>query len=356
MLRRKLLIIFGSLVILLVVMAASAIWLLQGVLRDLDHINTQAVGLMDQAGRLMGNISAIELELYKIQTGKQHHLDALIGGVDSMREQVDSIGRHYAMREPGMAGVYAAMRGRLPTFERHVGALATAQDPVLAGKHNAEALTSATELREDIRRIDQGARDHARAEQLALTRRFRWLVLGFAIGGLLVINVLIVFLFRTAVMVLRPMDKLVEASRQLTHQRFDYRAHLDEKDEFLELAQAYNSLAERLQTNEQRKMEMLGQVALTLNHELNNAIATIDLQLEILARKTGGDAKVEASLRQIQENLQRMVQTVESLKRIRRIVLTDYIAGVKMLDLKQSVQDEASPKEAASAPEGRTDA
>ena len=34
-----------------------------------------------------------------------------------------------------------------------------------------------------------------------------------------------------------------------------------------------------------------------------------------------------------------MANTVESLKHIRRIVLTDYVAGIEMLDLTQSTQD-----------------
>ena len=36
-----------------------------------------------------------------------------------------------------------------------------------------------------------------------------------------------------------------------------------------------------------------------------------------------------------------MTATLESLKHIKRIVLTDYIAGVKMLDLHRSTQADA---------------
>jgi hypothetical protein len=34
-----------------------------------------------------------------------------------------------------------------------------------------------------------------------------------------------------------------------------------------------------------------------------------------------------------------MARTVESLKRVRRIILTDYVTGVKMVDLEQSLQE-----------------
>ncbi len=39
-----------------------------------------------------------------------------------------------------------------------------------------------------------------------------------------------------------------------------------------------------------------------------------------------------------------MTRTVESLKHVRRIVLTDYAAGVKMLDLARSTEEEDAPQ------------
>jgi signal transduction histidine kinase len=89
----------------------------------------------------------------------------------------------------------------------------------------------------------------------------------------------------------------------------------------------------------------MGQVARTLNHELNNAMGTIELQLQLLSRKTGGAVAVEQYARQIREGLARMSATVEALKHVRRIVLTDYVSGVKMLDLEQSVCAEREPNE-----------
>jgi signal transduction histidine kinase len=87
---------------------------------------------------------------------------------------------------------------------------------------------------------------------------------------------------------------------------------------------------------------------LTLNHELNNAMAIIELQLELLGRSARGAAAQEKYLRQIRECLERMTRTLQSLQRIRRIVLMDYAAGVKMLDLQRSVEQDPDP----AAPEG----
>lgn len=348
MLRRKLLIIFGSLVVLLVAMAVTAIWVLQGMLRRLNHLNTEAVAIVDKADRLGSALTTVEIELYNLQLGHKRHLDALIDNVEMVRKLAAEVGRHYVTYEPGANAFYHSLMARFPQFERHVSSLATAQDPKLVPRYNALALADVIALRKDVTRIDSHARQHARREQLDLAHRFRWLVLGMALGGILVINVAILVLMRGAAMVLRPVDKLVQTSRQLTHDHFDHRAELDQDDEFLELAEAYNTLADRLQKADQRRMEMLHQVALTLNHELNNAMATIEMQLQLLGREAGGSRKQETCLRQIREDLHRMAETVESLKHIRRIVLTDYVTGVKMLDLRRSV--EGDPGEAEAGP------
>lgn len=179
--------------------------------------------------------------------------------------------------------------------------------------------------------------------------RFRWIVLGLGIVFLVLINLSVVLLIRAAGQVLRPMDKLVEAARELAREQYDHRVQLEANDEFDRLAEAYNSLAEHLQQTDKQRMNVLGQVGLTLNHELNNAMATMELQLGMLSRGATGDLQAERRLRTIHESLNRMKETVQSLKSVRRIVLTEYSPGMKMLDLVQSVRDEqqSTPREVA---------
>ena len=180
--------------------------------------------------------------------------------------------------------------------------------------------------------------DHA--EYASLVSRFQWIVLGLSIVFLIVINVSVVMLLRTAGMVLQPVESLIEGTRELAHENFSHRVNIDQNDEFGELAQAYNHMADQLQASETRKLETLGQVSLTLNHELNNAMAIISLQLQLLSRHGGNGRDIEGYAKQIRESLARMAATVDSLKRVRRIVLTDYADGAKMLDLKRSLGTE----------------
>jgi len=177
-----------------------------------------------------------------------------------------------------------------------------------------------------------------------LAARLKWIVLGLSLTFLVVINASVVVLLRAAGMILRPVDRLVAASRELAAEHFEHRIPLDRQDEFGELAKAYNHLAAELQANEKRRLETLGMVALTLNHELNNAMNSIELQLQLLARSAADREPIEKFFRRIGESLARMSNTVESLKHIKRIVLTDYLAGTKMLDLQKSTQVEEIPR------------
>ena len=189
----------------------------------------------------------------------------------------------------------------------------------------------------DLKAVDIHA---SPADVELIVERFRWVVLGLGITFLLVINIAVVVLLRAATLIFRPIDRLLEGCRHWGREQFDYRVRIDGQIEFNELAEAFNSLAKRLQESEHRKIETIGQIGCTLNHELNNALSVIEVKLRPLARQASGNAALELSLKQIRENLGRMANTVESLKRVRRIVLTDYVSGVKMVDLERSVEED----------------
>jgi signal transduction histidine kinase len=335
MLRRKLIFNLCPPVVLLLITAVAAVLLLQGVLRQLDHVNHEAWVVVDEVNQLSIAVNATEVDLYEIQLGKERYLDRMIESVENVRRLAGELSEHYVIGEKDAAPLYAQITNRLPDFIRHVGALATVQDEMLAHDHGQAALESAVALRQATLPLSRVVREHAQREQESLSGRFRWLVMGLGLVFLAVINVSVLMLLRLATMILRPVDTLVNATRELSQEHFGHRVKLDAHDEFDELAAAYNTLAEHLQSNEKRRIEVLGQSALALNHELNNAMATIELQLGLLNRRAD-DPQTERRLRTIQQSLSRMRDTVQSLKNVRRIVLTDYGQGMKMLDLVRS--------------------
>lgn len=339
MLRRKLMVILFTLTGLLMVLAVAALWSLQRVFVDLDHLSTAATAV-DQVNELNTNLSSIEVELYSLQTGRQRHLDRLVDEIESLHAIADELGQHYVLQDQEIHPTYVQFLARLDGFKPLVGVLATAKDHEISLRYNLACLDRAAQMRHELLLIARHVQGHSHAEQTEITGEFRWLVVAIALGFLLVINTSILMLLRTAGMILRPVERLVHASRELAKENFEHRVILGQADEFDELARAYNNLAEQLQENERRRIQTLQQTALTLNHELNNAITTIDLQLTLLRRRSGPDAALQKGLGQIQENLQRMSGVIASLKQLKRVVLTDYVDGVKMLDLRESTRDD----------------
>jgi signal transduction histidine kinase len=185
-----------------------------------------------------------------------------------------------------------------------------------------------------------------------VSRDLRRLVVALTVAALVMANVAVFVLLRTGQIILRPVDALVQGSRELARERFEHRVHLPQTDEFGELAHAHNRLAEQLQANEARKTEVLQHLAVALNHELNNVMSVIELQLGLLDRRSGGDPAQAVHLRQIRDNLARMTRTVAALKSVRRIVLTDYGPGQKMIDLARSADEPAQPARAEAALRG----
>lgn len=349
MLSRKLLLNLGPLILLLLATAIGVIWQLERVLANVRHIHETADVAVANIDDLGVSLNQAELELYRLEVGREQHLDGLIAAFASTERLLDTLGQHYMCRDAEGGPLFSAIAERFPGFRQHVLALSTSQNADLAKQHSQTATALALDIRVAILPLSQHVRDHARHEQEEVIGQFRRLVLALSIVFLVVINVAVIVLLRMAGMVLRPVEKLVQATRSLAMEKFDVRVDLDQTDEFGELAAAYNSMAERLENNEARRLEIISQIALTMNHELNNAMSIIELQLQMLVRRSDGSPAQEKCLRQIRSSLERMSQTVASLKRIRRVVLTDYLPGKKMIDLSRSIAVE-EPNTVGEAP------
>jgi HAMP domain-containing protein len=344
MLRRKLLIRLGVLVGVLVIAAVGAIWLLQGVLKDLDHVNEDAAALVDGTQELSTALTSVEGELYEPLRGARS-LDAphLKAEIARARTAYSALGLH-EMTRPPLPGAtpYAHMGDLLDSFLSAAGRAAEGGSVEDARR----AMGESVDLRKDLLALVEGARLHVTNERSAVVSRLRFMVLGMSIAALVVVTTAVLLLLWTAEMILRPVDALVEASRELGQEHFDYDVQLDREDEFGELARAYNSLAAQLAANEQRKMETLQQTSLMLSHEVNNVLGIIAMQLALADRQAAGNTLLKQHLNQINASLTRMAETVAALGRVRRIVLKDYLPGQKMLDLPRSVAEKETETQA----------
>ncbi len=329
MLRNKLIARLGILVVGFVAGAVVAIVLLQGVLRDLDRMTGDAAVMIDGVQDLSAAVADLEAD----QTAPDADPGARSRDLEKLRAVLATLAQHPVMRTGG-AGA--------ESFGRTVKlASALVPDPAAPSEWRGSAAATAAFWHEvtDLGRI---ARREVAAEQLGLSGRLRTLIIGLTVAALVMVNISVFVLLRTGRMILKPVGELLEGSRQLERERFEHRVRVEQGDEFGELAHAYNHLAEQLQANEQRKIETLKQLAVTLNHELNNVMSIIECQLGLLDRRAGGDPAQVTHLRQIRENLRRIADTIASLKDLRRIVVTDYIPGQKMLDLPLSTRAETT--------------
>lgn len=337
MLRRKLLIRLGLLVCAFVLGAAGAIWKLQDVQADLDHANADARALIDGVQAIAASVSEVTATRAMVREPASTERTAAVEG-EKLAALVAQLGEHPLLQAPGPAREdYRSVRQALPAFLAPQPAGATAD--------------SELRMLRLVQNLSKSLREFVAAEQTRVGDAFHATVIALTLAALVMVNVSIYVLLRTAHLVLKPVAALVSGSRELAAEHFEHRVTVDRTDEFAELAHAYNALAENLQSSELRKTETLRQLAVTLNHDLNNTMAIIELQLSLLDRRTGQDPSTASYLREIRAGLLRMSRTVASLKDIRRIVLVDYGGGQKMIDLARSVAiDESAVAPAAATP------
>ncbi|MCP4151477.1 MAG: hypothetical protein GY757_27275 [bacterium] len=105
----------------------------------------------------------------------------------------------------------------------------------------------------------------------------------------------------------------------------------------LENAQLYRDVIKtREALVDREKKNLLGQVILSLNHEINNPLSIISMEAQLLQQRlTNKEDKVEARLAKIEINIDRIksiLETISSLN-IDDQITTEYIDGKQMLNL-----------------------
>ncbi|MHC4773724.1 MAG: HAMP domain-containing protein [Planctomycetota bacterium] len=342
MLRRKLLLVLGSLIVLLLVSALSAILLLHDVLKDLNHASTEVVNCTARTRLLEHAFSGFEADLHRLRGRLGASPQPALTAAALLDERVEGLLEAGIVPEDA-TGSAGRLRQLQPDLLGHLEAYAGTDDPAVKDEAITLAVEVSAAMRTAIADLSRITYEHSALEHEQVVGKFRRAAIGLGLGFLVLLNASIVVVLRAAIMVLKPLGELAEASRRLGREEFDHRVAVGRTDEFGELAQAYNSMAEQLQANEERKVETLHHVARTLSHELNNAISTIELQLTVVDRRKGDNQALVRPLRQIHQSLGRMSDTIGALKRVQKIVLTDYLSGVKMLDLERSVAEDSPP-------------
>ena len=75
------------------------------------------------------------------------------------------------------------------------------------------------------------------------------------------------------------------------------------------------------------------EVAVAMRHEINNALATVMAEAQLLSHDDAMDAQAQASLRSILEMSQRIHDSVQKLTTATEAPVTPYLQGMSMIDL-----------------------
>jgi HAMP domain-containing protein len=336
MLRKQLILRLGLVAIALIGVSSIGIWLLRDAIHDLGRIDAQRPRITAAAQDLAEHMADLESALLNEvpAAALQDALDQIDSSIATLEafltpeaggDQTRSIHAH-------LDALATTLRTEIATFVRVDEA-----DSDLARNRSLHTLV---EMRRESSLIPLFANDLASAQRAQIIEHVHTIAGWLGIAVIVLTAAAGLVLYSAARLVLKPVSALLKVSRELSRERYDARVPAGQPVEFAELASAYNLLADRVQQSDERTLETLQQLALTLNHELNNAFAIVEIQLERLKRQSPDDATLSIRLKDIRETLARMAVTVKSLTNLKRVVLTEYLPGQKMLDLPRSVASE----------------
>lgn len=135
-----------------------------------------------------------------------------------------------------------------------------------------------------------------------------WIIFPFGIAGLFILLVTVFLAVRSLRRMSRPLDELVEASNKVAEGDFSARVTVKGPPEVRTLLHGFNSMAERLQVNDQQRRNMLADVS----HELRTPLTVIQGNVEgILDGMYPAD---ETRLRSILEETQMLSRLIEDLR------------------------------------------
>jgi signal transduction histidine kinase len=79
---------------------------------------------------------------------------------------------------------------------------------------------------------------------------------------------------------------------------------------------------------------VVNQVAVTIRHEVNNALATISAEAQLLLTDSKHQGEDLASIRSILDMSKRIGESIDRLSTLTKTPVTNYVDGVRMIDLK----------------------
>jgi two-component system sensor histidine kinase GlrK len=141
-----------------------------------------------------------------------------------------------------------------------------------------------------------------------------------------------------------PLGKLMAGTRKIASGEFDTAIPMVRRDEFGELAEAFNSMARKLAELDELKKGIISQVS----HELKSPLASLQETLELLVSETLGplnerQGKLVAVAREKTDLLSRRISDLLDMSRMEAGVMEYYMEPVDVSSLVRSTVESAAP-------------
>ncbi len=156
-------------------------------------------------------------------------------------------------------------------------------------------------------------------EAFAPLQQLLWILLGLILGTLTMMVLLGIWGSRRTL--LRPVASLREATRALGRGDLAYRVSNLGNDEFGELGQSFNLMAERLiefqeQIRRQERLAMFGRIASGLAHDLKHPVKNIESAAKLMEQMYEDEAYRETFTRIVQREFSRINHFLEDLRNL----------------------------------------
>ncbi|MBF0429768.1 MAG: HAMP domain-containing histidine kinase [Fibrobacteria bacterium] len=157
----------------------------------------------------------------------------------------------------------------------------------------------------------------------------------------IVINILIWLLLKTKILV--PLKILEQGAKEIGEGALGLQISVKTKNEIFDLVQVLNKMSIQLKKNQDaevklQKLETIGQVVTSVNHEINNPLMIISGNAEYLKKLLGDKhEKVSKKLNIIIKESNRIFEVTQKLKELKNPIVEKYVGEEStMIDIKRS--------------------
>ena len=284
---RKLTLVFGALVFLVVVVGGASLFVARSVFVTAMRVKNESdrIDLVDRLHYTAHHIiEALTLAAIKLQSLSENQRAAYF-------TEIRDVMRKYEAGSEGHNEMIIAMWQLLRRIEDVSKHLVTASDSSLGGPPNRQGLKALSESAEKIQLIAHSLSGVHRARMEQMLQDSTWkmgvalgLYGGFVLVGLLIVAGSSVFVTRG---ITRPLRSLAKGARKVAEGNLNEQVEVTSKDEIGQLSQAFNVMVARIRENEERiqglvMLEERERIAQEFHDTLAQDLVLLQMKLNLL--------------------------------------------------------------------------